>query len=145
MNDQGLTHSFTIDWYMDVADSSRIAVCHDCLCLIYFLRTMRSLFYDGEETLECTERSEADGYALVGHLRYILRRLSSPLVVNGMMRSLTEFKGPGCGQILSETMYADGRRRMCTCITPPVICSAGRSSHPLIGRRGLWGQFGRTH
>ena len=24
---------------------------------------------------------------------------------------------------------------MCTCITPPVICSAGRSSRRLIGRR----------
>ena len=70
---------------MDVADSSRIAVCYDCLCLIDLLRTMRSLFYDGEETLECTGHSEADGCAVV--------------VVNGMMRSLTEFKGPGCGQI----------------------------------------------
>ena len=91
VNDRGLKRSFTIDWYMDVADSSRIAVCYDCLCLIDLLRTMMSLFYDGDETLECTGHSEADGCALVGHLGYILRRLCSPLVVNGMMRSLTEF------------------------------------------------------
>ena len=75
---------------MDVADSSRIAVCYDCLCLIDLLRTMRSLFYDGDGTLECTGHSEADGCALVGHLGYIPRRLCSPLVVNGMMQSLTE-------------------------------------------------------
>ena len=56
-NDWSLKHSFTIDWDMSVADSSGIAVCHDCLCLIDLLRTMISLFYDG------------------------------------MMRSLTEFKG----------------------------------------------------
>ena len=29
VNDRGLKHSFTIDWYMDVADSSRIVVCYD--------------------------------------------------------------------------------------------------------------------
>ena len=44
MNDWDLKHSFTIDWYVDVADSSRIAVCYDCLWLIDLLRTMRSLF-----------------------------------------------------------------------------------------------------
>ena len=103
---------------------------------------MRSLFYDGDETLQCTGHREADGCALVGHLKYIPWRLYSPLVVNGMMRSLTEFKGPRCGQILSETMYAGGRRRMCTCITPPGICSAGRSSRPLIGRRASGGGSG---
>ena len=106
MNDWGLKHSFTIDWYMNVADSSRIVVCYDCLCLIDLLRTMISLFYDG------------------------------------MMRSLTEFKGLRCGQILSETMYASGRQRMCTCITPPGICSAGRNPRPLIGRRASGGGSG---
>ena len=46
VNDRGLKHSFTIDWYMDVTDSLRIAVCFDCLCLVVLLRTMRSLFYE---------------------------------------------------------------------------------------------------
>ena len=106
VNDWSLKHSFTIDWYMCVADSSHIAVCYDCLCLIDLLRTMISLFYDG------------------------------------MMRSLTEFKGLRRGQILSETMYAGGRQRMCTCITPLGICSAGRNLRPLIGRRASGGGSG---
>ena len=46
-NDWSLKHSLTIDWYMNVADSSRIAVCYDCLYLIDLVRTMISLFYDG--------------------------------------------------------------------------------------------------
>ena len=45
---------------------SPIAVCYDCLCLVYLLRTMRSLFYDGDGALEWTGHSEADGCALVG-------------------------------------------------------------------------------
>ena len=91
---------------MGVADSSRIAVCYDCLCLIDLLRTVIALIYDG------------------------------------MMRSLTEFKGLRRGQILSETMYAGGRQLMCTCITPPGICSAGRNLRPLIGRRASGGSSG---
>ena len=91
---------------MGVVDSSRIAVCYDCLCLIDLLRTMLALVYDG------------------------------------MMRSLTEFKGLRRGQIFSETMYAGGRQRICTYITPPGICSAGRNLLPLIGRRASGGGSG---
>ena len=40
VNDWGLKHSFTIDWYMEVTDSSPIAVCYDCLCLIDFCSMM---------------------------------------------------------------------------------------------------------
>ena len=80
---------------MDVTDSSPIAVCYDCLCLVYLLQTMRYLFYDGDGVLEWTGHSEADGCALVGNLGYIPRCLCSPLVVNGMMQYLTKFKGPG--------------------------------------------------
>ena len=47
MNDWSLEHSFTIAWYMDVADSSYIAVCYDCLWLIDHSRVLISLFYDG--------------------------------------------------------------------------------------------------
>ena len=56
-----------------------------------------------------------------------------------MTQSLTEFKGPGCGLIVSETGYTGGRRCVCTCLTPPGICSAGGSSRPLIGRRASGG------
>ena len=48
MNDWSLKHRFAIDCYMDVTDSSPIAMCYDCLCLVYLLRTMRSLFYNIE-------------------------------------------------------------------------------------------------
>ena len=135
VNDWSLKHGFTIDWYMDVTDSSPIAVCYDCLCLVYLLWPMRSLFYDGDGALEWTGHSEADGCALVGNLGYIPRCLCSPLVVNGMTQYLTKFKGPGCGMMLSETMYAGGQRCVCTRVTPPERCSAGRTSRPLIGRR----------
>ena len=47
VNDWSLEHSFTIAWYMDVADSSYIAVCYDCLWLIDHSQVLISLFYDG--------------------------------------------------------------------------------------------------
>ena len=47
VNDWGLKHRFTIDWYMDATDSPPSAVCHDCLYLVNLIRTMRYLFYDG--------------------------------------------------------------------------------------------------
>ena len=121
----GLEHSFTIDWYVDSTDTSPSAVCYDCLCLIGFFRTVKSLFHDEEETRN--------------HLGYVLRCLCLPLVVDGMTQSLTEFKGPGCALIVSETGYTGGRRCVCTCLTSPAICSAGGSSRPLIGRRASGG------
>ena len=48
----------------------------------------------------------------------------------------------GCEWDENGTMYAGGRRCMCTCITPPMIGSAGRSSRPLIGRRASGGGSG---
>ena len=71
----------------------------------------------------------------------LLRTLIS-LLYDGMMRSLTEFKGLRRGQILSETMSAGGRRRMCTCITPPGTCSTGRNPRHMIGRRASGGGSG---
>ena len=139
VNDRGLKHRFTIDWHMDVMDSPPIAVCYDCLCLVYLIRTMRSLFYDGDGAREWTGHSEADDCALVGNLGYIPRCLCSPLVMNGMTQYLTKFKGPGCGMMLSKTMYAGGRRYVCTYVTPPEACSAGRTSCPLIGRQASGG------
>ena len=56
---------------MDLTDTSPIAVCYDCLCLIGFFRTVKSLFHDEDETLNCTGHSEADGYALVRHIPQI--------------------------------------------------------------------------
>ena len=53
---------------MDDTYSSPIAVCYDCLCLVYW-----SLLYDGDGALEWTGHSEADGCALVGNSGYIPR------------------------------------------------------------------------
>ena len=41
--------------------------------------------------------------------------------------------------MLSETMYAGGRRRVCTSDTPPEACSVAGFSLALIGRRGSVG------
>ena len=46
VNEGILKHSSTIAWYMDVADSSYIVVCYDCLWLIDHSRVLISLFYD---------------------------------------------------------------------------------------------------
>ena len=77
----------------------------------------------------------------VAYMGDLLRTMIS-LFYDGMMRSLTEFKGLRRGQIFSETMYAGGRQRMRTCITPPGICSAGRNLWLLIGRRASGGGSG---
>ena len=109
VNDWGLKHSFTIDWYLGVADSSRIAVCYDCLCLIDLLRTMIALFYDG------------------------------------MMRSLTEFKGLRRGQILSETMYAGGTTTYVYLYYTAGDMFRREKSATSDWPPGLRGRFGRTH
>ena len=46
VNEGILKQSSTIAWYMDVADSSYIVVCYDCLWLIYHSRVLISLLYD---------------------------------------------------------------------------------------------------
>ena len=55
------------------------------------------------------------------------------------MQYLTEIKGPGWSLMLSKTMYAGGRRCVCTRGTPPETCSAGRISLALIGHRASVG------
>ena len=139
VNDRGLKHRFTIDWHMDVTDSPPLAVCYDCLCLVYLIQTMRYVFYDGDGALEWTDHSETDGCAPVGNLGYLPRCLCSPLVMNEMTQYLTEIRGPGCGMMLSKTMYAGGRRCVCTRDTPPEACSAGTTSRTWIGRRASGG------
>ena len=55
VNEWVLKHNSTIAWYMDVADSSYIVVCYDCLWLIDHLRVLISLFYDGIVRVQRTE------------------------------------------------------------------------------------------
>ena len=44
--------------------------------------------------------------------------------MNGMTQYLTEIRGPGWSMMLSKTMYAGVRRRVCNRVTPPETCSA---------------------
>ena len=47
MNDWGLAHSFTISWCTNIADSSNVAVCYECLWLIDHSRVVISWFTNG--------------------------------------------------------------------------------------------------
>ena len=137
--DGSFRHTSTIDWYVNITDTSPRAICYDCLYLIGFFRTVESVFHLEYEMLYGTEHIGADDYALVKHWRYVPRGLCFPLAVDDMTWSPTEFQGPGCGIIVSETRHAGGRYCMYTCLTPPGICSAGGSLRPLVGRRAFGG------
>ena len=65
--------------------------------------------------------------------------LCSPLVMDRMTQYLTEIKGPRWSLMFSKTLYAGGRRRVCTRGTPPEACSAGRILLALIGHRASVG------
>ena len=67
--------------------------------------------------------------------------LCSPWVMDRMTQYLTEIKGPGSNLMLSKTMYAGGRRRVCSRGTPPEAYSAGRISLALIGHRASVGSL----
>ena len=135
VNVRRLNHRHTICWHTDVTDSRPLAVCYDCLCLISLLRTMMSLSYDGDGALDWIGHDEGYDCSPAGELGYLPRCLYSPLAMDRMMQYLTEIKGPGWSLILSRTMYAGGRRRVCTRGTLPEACSAGRISLALIGHR----------
>ena len=47
MNDWGLAHSFTISWCTNIADSSNVVVCNECLWLIDHSRIVISWFTNG--------------------------------------------------------------------------------------------------
>ena len=99
------------------------------------IRTMMSLSYDGDGELEWIGHDEDYDCSPAGELGYIPRCLCSPWVMDRMTQYLTEIKEPGSSLMLSKTMYAGGRRRVCTRGTPPVACSAGRFLLALIGHR----------
>ena len=137
MNVRGLNHRLTICWHTDVTDSQPLAVCYDCLCLISLIQTMMSLSSDG--ALERIGHDEGYDCSPAGKLGFIPLCLCSLLVMDRMTQYLTEIKGSVWSLMLSKTMYAGGRRRVCTCGTPPETCSAGRISLDLIGHRASVG------
>ena len=140
VNVRGLKHRFTIGWHKDVMDSSPLAVCYDCLCLISLIRTMMSLSNDGDGALEWIgHANKAYGCAPAGELGYLPRCWFSPLAMNGMTQYRTEIRGPGWSMMLNKTMYAGVRRCVCNRVIPPETCSEGRISLALIGQRASVG------
>ena len=132
---RGLSHRHTVSWDPGVADSRALALCYDCLYLISLFRTVMSLSYDWDEVFECIGHDEGYDRSPDGELRYLPRRLYSPLVVDRMTQYLTEIKVPGWSLVLSETMYTGARRCLCTRGTPLGVFSAGRISLTLISHR----------
>ena len=59
--------------------------------------------------------------------------------MDGMTQYLTKINRPGLDMMLSKTMYAGGRRRVCTSDTPPEACSVAGTSFAPIGR---WASVG---
>ena len=114
-------------------------ICYDYLCLISLIQTMMFLSYDGDGALERIGHEKGDDCSPAGKLGYLLQCLCSPLDMDRMTQYLTEIKGPGWSLTFSKTLYASGRRRVCTHSTPPEACSAGRISLTLIGRRASVG------
>ena len=136
---RGSSHRHTVRRDPGVADSRALAVCYDCLCLISLFRTVMSLSYDWEEVFGWIGHEEGYDCSPGWELRYLPRRLYSPLVVDRMTQYLTEIKVPGWSLVLSETMYTGARRYVCTRGTPLGVFSAGRISLTLIGHRAYVG------
>ena len=135
-----LNHRHTVSWDPGVADSRPLAVCYDCLCLIYLFLTVMSLSYDWDEVFGWIGHDEGYDCSPAGALGYLPWCLYSPLVMDRMTQYLTEIKVPGWSLVLSETMYTSARRCVCTRGTPQgVFFSAGRISLALIGHRASVG------
>ena len=83
-----------------------------------------SLSYDWDEVFEWIGNDERYDRSPDGELRYLPRRLYSPLVVDRMTQYLTEIKVPGWSLVLCEKMYTGTRRCVCTCETPLGVFSA---------------------
>ena len=134
VNVRRLKHRYTICWYTGVTDSRPLAVCYDCLCLIFLLRTMMSLSCDWDGAFDWIGHDEGYDCSPAGELGYLPRCLYSPLVMDRMTQYLTEIKGPGWSLMLSKTMYtapAGGRFRrkdFARSDWPPGLC--GRFGEP---------------
>ena len=98
-----------------------------------------SLSYDGDGAMEWVGHEKGYDCNPAGELGYLLRCLCSPLIMDRMTQYLMEIKGPHWSLMFSKTLYAGGRRRVCTRGTPPEACSAGRILLTLIGRRASVG------
>ena len=85
VNVRGLNHRLTICWHTDVTDSQPLAVCYDCLCLIYSIRTMVSLSSDGDGALERIGHDEGYDCSPAEKLGFLPWCLCSPLVMDRMI------------------------------------------------------------
>ena len=83
-----------------------------------------SLSCDGDRVFEWTGHEGGYDCSPAEKLGYLPQCLCSPWVMDRMTQYLTEINRPGSGLMLSKTMYAGSRRRVCTRGTPPEACSA---------------------
>ena len=136
---QRLNHKLTIYWHIDDMDSPSPAVCYDCMCLISLTWTMMSLSYDGDGTVKWTGHDGAYDCSPAEILGCLPRCLCLPWVMDEMTQYLTKINRLDLDMMFSKTMYAGGRRCVCTSDTPPEACSVAGFSLALIGRRASVG------
>ena len=86
-------------------------MCYDCMCLIYLTCTMMSLSYDGDGTVKWTGHNGGYDCSPAGILGCLPRCLCLPWVMDGMTQYLTKIN---LYMMLSKTMNAGGRRRVCS-------------------------------
>ena len=102
-----------------------------------------SLSYDGDEMVKWTRHDGGYDCSPAGILGCLPRCLCSPWVMDGMTQYLTKINRPGLGMMPSKTMYASGRRCVCTSDTPPEACSVeGFCSLRLAARASVGGSVG---
>ena len=137
-----LSHGHMVSWDSGVADSQPLAVCYDCLCLIYLFRTVMSLSYDWDEVFGWIRHDGRYDCYPAGALEYLPRCMYSPLVMNRMTQYLTQIKVLGWSLVHREAMYTDARRCVCTCETPPGGLFRRKDFVRSDWPPGLWGHFG---
>ena len=93
-----------------------------------------SLSDDGDWMVKWTGHNGGYVCSPAGILGCLPRCFCLPWVVDGMTQYLTKINRLDLDMMFSETMYAGGRRRVCTSDTPPEACSVAGFSLALIGR-----------
>ena len=82
-----------------------------------------SLSYDGDGMVKWTGHNGGYDCSPAGILGCLPRCLCLPWVMDGMAQYLMKINRLDLDMMLSKTMYAGGRRRVCTSDTPSEACS----------------------
>ena len=68
---RGLSHRHKVSWDPGIAESRPLAVCYDCLCLIFLFRTVMSLSYDWDEVFGWIGHDGGYDCSPAGALQYL--------------------------------------------------------------------------